>query len=225
MIIKGMNIEKYVGYELEGFNCEFEEKKCIKERYFIYAVQDDKNIVIELYETETECCSGWTTAYYGNMYVKIVKNFGSIGYIPKNGTIEVPDIDMKLIDKETGEYTEEEFVNDVFVYKEDGGDEYYPVGSAYVKTDLFKKTARAKEKRPVWIFKGESCSGKSYLSHLIDNKSVYETDSNESLPETIYDDIIVLGNKYKFTIDEIKSKVFEKDDTEFIVVDFSICNN
>ena len=64
---------------------------------------------------------------------------------------------------------------------------------------MFVPNGRAKTKRPVWIFKGDSSSGKSYLSHLT-QKKVYETDSNSKLPIKITEDIIVLGNKYIFTI-------------------------
>lgn len=82
------------------------------------------------------------------------------------------------------------------------------------------KSIRIKEKRPVWIFKGGSGLGKSYISSFCrDFKNIYETDCSESLPDVIYSDIIVLGNKYKFSEDEIKLRLF--GECEVIIVDFN----
>lgn len=91
-----------------------------------------------------------------------------------------------------------------------------------VHLDQFDKSPRAKSSRPIWIFKGKSGSGKSYLAHILSsdpNMSVYETDSCGTLPDIINHNIIVLGNKYKFTIEEIKSKFI--DSYELQIVDFS----
>ena len=72
------------------------------------------------------------------------------------------------------------------------------------------------DKRPVWIFKGNSGLGKSYLAGIIANsnrvKAVYETDAHKEL------DTIVVGNKYKHSLEEIESKI--KGEHEIIYVDF-----
>ena len=78
------------------------------------------------------------------------------------------------------------------------------------------------DKRPVWIFKGDSGLGKSYIAGIIANsdraKTVYETDAHEEL-DTIEADIIVVGNKYEHSFEEIESKI--KGEHEIIYVDFS----
>lgn len=78
------------------------------------------------------------------------------------------------------------------------------------------------DKRPVWIFKGDSGLGKSYIAGIIANsdrvKTVYETDAHEKL-DTIEADIIVVGNKYEHSFEEIESKI--KGEHEIIYVDFS----
>ena len=60
--------------------------------------------------------------------------------------------------------------------------------------------------------------GKSFLSHKT-GLTVYETDCNESLPVQITEDIIVIGNKYSFTVNEVVDKLF--GDNEIILVDFT----
>ena len=49
-------------------------------------------------------------------------------------------------------------------------------------------------------------------------KTVYETDAHEKL-DTIEADIIVVGNKYNHSLEEIESKI--KGEHEIIYVDFS----
>ena len=87
--------------------------------------------------------------------------------------------------------------------------------------DLFEPIVRAKEKRPVWIFKGESGLGKSYLAGIIENsnrmKTVYETDAHEELTY-INEDIVVVGNKYDHSMDEILAKI--QGEHEVIFVNF-----
>jgi hypothetical protein len=74
--------------------------------------------------------------------------------------------------------------------------------------DLFEKTIRAKDKRRVYIFVGESGIGKSYLAHKLQNVEIYETDCNDTLPNEIVEDVIVLGNKYDYTVQDIVSRIF-----------------
>lgn len=112
--------------------------------------------------------------------------------------------------------------NEIFSVSHDDECGYYPSGDITLNEDLFKATIRNKEKRPVWIFKGDSALGKSYLAGIIANsgrmKLVYETDAHEKL-EDIDADIIVVGNKYQYSIEEIEQKI--KGEHETIVVDFS----
>lgn len=85
-----------------------------------------------------------------------------------------------------------------------------------VNMELFKETIRAKNLRPVWIFKGKSNSGKSFLASKLNDLEVYETDSNDNLPTSITASIVVLGNKYNYSIDDIKSKLFGEVEVQIV---------
>lgn len=132
--------------------------------------------------------------------VRRVSNFGGFTYVPKH--------ELHVEEKRNGLISDENIL--------------WSIPKQTLDINLFKKTIRAKDKRPVWIFKGDSNSGKSFLSHLVIGKSVYETDSSSILKEIITEDIIVLGNKYKFSIEEIENKIFGEH--ESIIVDFTIQN-
>ena len=81
------------------------------------------------------------------------------------------------------------------------------------------ESPRIKEHRPVYIFNGPSGLGKSYIASFLSNlKNIYETDSSDTLPSTIDADIIVLGNKYHFSKDDIISRL--PKNSEIIFVDF-----
>ena len=112
--------------------------------------------------------------------------------------------------------------NNVFSLSYDGGDSYYPMGGTNIDFSLFEKTKRAFSKRPVWIMRGESGTGKSTLAGLL-GKTVYETDSakNGELPDDILADVIVVGNKWA-NINEttIIDHLYEPDDCEIIFVNF-----
>lgn len=72
-----------------------------------------------------------------------------------------------------------------------------------VDFDKLRSTNRGFDKVPLWIFKGASSLGKSFLAHNIRGLKIFETDSSSTLPDIITDDIVVLGNKYPHTIDDI----------------------
>lgn len=212
--IKGLRLEKYIttGEYSDG---NYEDAETIEEdRYVLYCIGDyNYKYEVTLWNSYSECYSGWCGASYGNIDIKEVEEFANITHTPiKELSFEI-DVDNKDI---------YELNNDIFSYSDDGGDNYYPCGNVIFNIELFKETNRIKSKRPVWIFKGESNIGKSYLGYKINKDefmTVYETDSNENLPNIITQDVIVLGNKYKFTIEDINSKVF--GDHELIIVDFN----
>ena len=229
MRIVGMNIEQYVGqgckesedpYDYEYFSED-------KERHVLYGIQSNgQKIKITLSAYEDQCYSGYCLSNYAEIDIEEVECFDKFSYIPKE-LLEIDDLiyaydeDGELIMDDrynnSGWYDGIYIENKVFVFDENGGDEYYPNGSYSVDMDLFTRTPRTKSIRPVWIFKGESNTGKSYLSHLTD-KDVYETDSSDKLPNSITEDIIVLGNKYKFTVEQIEERIFGKHET--IIVNF-----
>lgn len=210
MKIIGLRIEKYIDKEVSGHNCDFEYKDAEFEKHIICGVlSDNRKVEIELSRSEGECGSGWSTASWGNIKVTEVKKFNGYTHIPKE-LLNIDDIQPNF-DGDTS--------NDVFSVDCDGGDNYYPSGGYDVKMELFKETERAKNLRPVWIFKGKSNSGKSFLASKLTELEVYETDSNEVLPDSIVASVIVLGNKYDFTIDAIKEKLF--GEVEINIVDFN----
>lgn len=89
--------------------------------------------------------------------------------------------------------------------------------------EMFEKTPRMMEKRPVWIFAGGSGFGKSTIGRFLElqGKVVYETDSDQRLPNVIMADVIVAGNRNKsLTIDDICSRLPEG--VEPIFVEFSL---
>lgn len=207
MKIIGLRIEKYIDKEISGHNCDFEFKDAEFEKHIICGILDDnRKVEIELSHSEGECYSGWTTASWGHIKVTEVKKFNGYTFIPKQPLV-VDDIEPNF---------DGDISNEVFSVDIDGGDNYYPSGGYNVKMELFKETIRSKNLRPVWIFKGKSNSGKSFLASKLSELDVYETDSNETLPESIVSSVIVLGNKYDFTLEDVKNKIFGEADIQVV---------
>lgn len=209
MKIIGLRIEKYIDKEISGHNCDFEYKNTEFEKHIICGVlEDNRKVEIELSHSEGECGSGWTTASWGNIKVTEVKKFNGYTFIPKE-ILTIEDVEPKI---------DGDISNNVFSVDCDGGDNYYPFGGYNVNMELFKETIRNKNLRPVWIFKGKSNSGKSFLASKLNELDVYETDSNKALPESIVASVIVIGNKYDFNLEDVKSKIF--GEAEIQAVDF-----
>ncbi len=232
MKIVGLRIEKYIDKAVSGHNCDFEYHDAEFEKHIICGVlSDNRKVEIELSHSEGECGSGWTTASWGHIKVTEVKRFNGYTHIPKE-PIEIDDyLPTKDLDvlremalrqgsniRPLKGIFENDTDNKVFSISEYGGDNYYPSGGYSVNMELFKETVRAKNLRPVWIFKGKSNSGKSFLASKLNDLEVYETDSNEELPTSITASIIVLGNKYNYSIDDIKPKLF--GEVEIQIVEF-----
>ncbi len=132
--------------------------------------------------------------------LKEVKMFSGISYVTK----EIVEIEF--------DPNEKQYDNSFF--KTDGN-------RIQIKYDYLISTARKKEKRPVWIMMGKSALGKSYLSSMLVNGSdltKYETDMSPELPDEICEDLIVVGNKYKFSLKEIKAKI--RGEYEPVIITF-----
>lgn len=172
---------------------------------------------VSLWTEYGDCPSGWCSASWGRCEVRLVDSFIGSTHKP------IKDLSFE-IETEEGEYGDilDNVKNDIFYADGDGGDHWYPNGDVGITEELFTATNRAMDKRPVWIFKGDSGLGKSYIAGIIANsdraKIVYETDSHEEL-DSIEADIIVVGNKYNHSLEEIESKI--KSEHEIIYVDFS----
>jgi hypothetical protein len=229
--IVGLRIEHYIGKAVVQNRYNFEYHDAEFKRHVLCCRYHGDGIEITLRRSEGECYSGYTTASFGHIKVKQVSRFGSYGYVPKE------EMFLEYPFKNIMEYESIHYKNNVFEYSNDGGDKWYPQGSYSVNMDLFKKTIRAKDKRMIWIFQGDSGSGKSYLStHLSGNGgndgndinddndepfTSFETDSYNILPDNIplKCNIIVLGNKYNHTKGDIISRI--QGEYELLIVSFT----
>lgn len=209
MLIVGLRTEKYIDTEVSGHNCNFVYTKAEFTKHILCGVNDDgSKVEITLHRTEGECGSGWTTASFGHITVTNVSKFNGFTHVPVK-MLEIPDFNVES----------DEIDNEIFSMSSYGGDNYYPSGYYSVNMDLFIECpGRVKEKRPVWIFQGNSGTGKSFLASRLNSMNIYETDTSETLPEIIDASVVVLGNKYQFSIEDVKSKLF--GDVEVTVVTF-----
>ena len=233
--IYGLAVEKYIDVQCYGHNCDFEYSPEVFERYIVLAREAEcpkhcssAYVKIELSESSGECGSGWTTASWGHARTDVAyerinypmthKPKGDIfvtlhrDYYSAYGSWYLPDAD----DYDEDDYNE----NHVVSYSSCGGDGYYPCGGIYVDLTQFEELPRAMDKRPVWIFKGESGLGKSSIGVHLEGLTVFETDSVDELPEEITDDVIVLGNRSKWTVEDVKKHIFDVENTNVITCTF-----
>ena len=199
----GLSVELYMGTTYEGSNLDFTPVEVEKSKHILSFLSSlGKKYEIHLWETDGICYSGWTQASWGEMEVKEVEKFRPFTHIPKT--------QMRWPNIEYFSFRENGYLDlDLFSVHIDNGCQYYPSGWYSVNMDFFKETSRVKHKRPVWIFKGPSAVGKSYLANHLQDITVYETDSQCYLPNTITASVIVLGNKYDYTVKEVKKRLPE----------------
>lgn len=219
--IVGLLVKKIINDDCEGHNCDFTYGKIEDEEYVLmcediyhideYGKEYHNKYEITLRSEYGECGSGWTTASYGFADIKPVNNFRPWNYKPKQQII-LENISIK-------EMNYSYFSCEYFQWSYDGGDEYYPTGYVDVNLSCFEELPRNMKKRPVWIFKGYSGLGKTSLAIQLENEDVYDTDISSKLPECITESIVVLGNKYGHTLEDIKTRLF--GNPEIILVDFS----
>lgn len=214
--VMGLAVEKYV----ESYPASYISKagKCDSERYHLL-VRDIKNK--QKYEIIMEtslgiCGSGYCSASYGRFDIKKLDKNMPFSHTP----IETMFIEGFSIDPYTlgwkQEYTKGDaddfddldIVNNVFSISFAGMDPYYPSGYVRINMEKFAVLSRAMKKRPVWIINGPSGTGKSTLAGHIKGLSVFETDSVNKLPKEIDADVIVLGNRSKFTVNDITNRLF-----------------
>jgi hypothetical protein len=160
--------------------------------------------IITLPTDESECGSGWCTAYYGRFDFKQVTNFaGKTHRILKGTTLNL----QVRTQTESLDYVD----NDLLWFSEDGGDSYYPSGGYEINMALFEEIPMTNIKRPVHIFIGDSNTCKSTLAALT-GKEILETDYTgiNDLPKIITEDIIVVGNKFNINIEtDIIPRIFD----------------
>lgn len=170
------------------------------------------------------CGSGYCEATWYNLsVVEYIDNFG-----PMTHKAKFQRLKFEVHEKDPDEFymcDADGFSTNLFVVH-DNDDGYYPQGYVDVNEDLFEQLPRAMDRRPVYIFAGESGLGKSTIAMMLsrcgEDFTVYETDKNSKLPDMIYADAVVLGNKYCFDLKEIKERLF--DNPKVILVDFKAQN-
>lgn len=229
--VLGLAEEYYVE---DWVDCNGHSRKSdnVKYKFVVQDVNNKNTYMIELKSLNGSCGSGYCNATVGCLTIdKFDGKKIPFTHMPKSTMY----IEGFAIDPVTLEYSQEEtaksanekmwfhpvgdFVyNNVFYYNSLGSDSYYPSGSVGIEKDKFNKLERAMDKRPVWIIKGPSGSGKSSLARHLEGLSVFETDSVDKLPEVIYDDVVVLGNRSGFSVEDVKGRLFGEH--EAIVVSF-----
>jgi len=210
MEIIGLRIEKYIGREVSSRDEGTLHSEAEFEKHIICAIlSDNRKVEIELSSTQGECLSGYCAATWSDIKVTNVIRFRGYTHTTKNPLV-IEDILSGF---------EGYAKNQVFEIDTDGSDPYYPCGHYTVNMDLFVETIRHKSIRPVWIFTGKSNSGKSFISGHLKELQIYETDVSDVLPDNMVESVIVLGNKYNFTIEDVKQKLF--GEVEVIVVTFN----
>ena len=202
--IIGIRIEKYIGTTTQDHNCDFEEVPEELERVIIFLTKDKRKYKLTLYTETGQCYSGWTTASFGHADLIEVQNF-------ECGFTHVPNEHAEVENLSNNKY---------FGWDEDGGDEYYPSGGHHINMEYFVATGRQAEKPVIFIFTGPSAIGKSFIASKLKELEVYETDSSDTLNIPKTTNIVVLGGKYNYSIENIKEQ-FSTLPVEFRLVNFS----
>lgn len=229
----GMRVEEFVdegpsesSYDMEPISNTRYILCCITKSVWNNGYSRSDKMIINLSTSYGWCGSGYCTASWGMCSYSFVDDFGPITHKPKGGNVLINGLicdskEIKLNDSDWDICDEEEFETNVFSYSNCGLDTYYPDGSVSVNLDLFEELPRAMKKRPVWVFYGTSGLGKSTLGlYLKSNYTIFETDSCENLPAEIWADIVIIGNKWKHTFEDVSNRIAEKDKCEIIPVKF-----
>jgi hypothetical protein len=213
-------------------------------RYYIYlsAISDGYKQVYQLigYNSFQDCSSSYVLSSYGwlSEITPFNKPLPPLHYTLKNGVNSLVRLIERKPDFEDYEETFDYNPNPLDVYRLQNTDDivimscshsgsdtfgYYPEGYCLINSsiDVLVPSCRTKKKRPIYIFKGESGIGKSFIASHLDLLDTYETDLSQHIPDNISDyHVIVVGNKYPNQYTEIQS-LLKKHDIEIVNVDFT----
>ena len=164
------------------------------------------------YNNYGDCSSGYTSASWGGFTeVLPVDTIGTLHYTPTRPLVAEFGANV-LSEVGTGET--------IVSHDDDGGDSWYPAGSADFNRALFTETPRKVDRRKLYLFQGPSGVGKSYLAENSSLK-VYETDRSSDLPKDLADyDIVVIGNKHPFTPADFKP-LLKDAGVDVVIVSFA----
>lgn len=211
----------------EDLDINWEPEQNEHEIYSIFARMVDDHLramfKIKLYESYGPCGSGYCMASWGHMEITCFdpkhNPVGPLTHNPKKpiffeAKYDPSDFSFSSVDESEDNWDsweEVEKFGDVFSVSFNGGDSYYPRGGVWVNEDLFYKLPRAMGERPVWvwIFYGNSGLGKSTIAMNYEY-GVFETDSVDELPETIYANIVVFGNRSGFTVEDVIKHLYSE---------------
>lgn len=195
-LLVGASKMLYMGTSCSCDSMDFNYEPKQMEKVYLHLLQPttyDKYEVV-LWESEGECPSGWCYASWGHFSLNKVESFtNSPTYNCQPTLVDVAqtedNIDIETLDNvkiASASYC--------------GNDDYYPSGCYSFNESFFTVSPRAVNRMKVFVFKGPSAIGKSYLAkQFIESFKVYETDSSDVLPNDMSEyDVVVLGNKYKF---------------------------
>lgn len=221
-VVVGLRVEKYIGEAVSGHNCDFTYTPEERERDVLLMVRekDGQKLEVSLSTRDGECGSGWCTATYGESDVNEVALFACKTHTCKPFAVAVDlDHDFLIRNNEGVDIAE-------FSYY--GGCNYYPSGRGGANHNAFtiggvidEVAVREFKKRPVLVFHGDSNTCKSHIAALT-GKTVFETDAieNINLVEPITADIIVIGNRHGYDIDQVKWYIHDLENVNVIEVNF-----
>lgn len=207
-------MEKLIGLRINIIPCKFNQEyngETIKEYEFI--TKDSDGIILghKYVIEEGMCGSGYCSASWIHEKTETLKEVGSLHYLPK--------IDMEFNDS-TNHYNG----NDLYIIYENDCN-YYPSANIEIKFENWRWTERSKEKKPLYVFIGESGIGKSFIASNT-NLKVFESDSNVNSiyglnpNDYINYDIVVIGNKQLDIIKDLEYYLATVD-LEIIQVSFN----
>jgi hypothetical protein len=188
----------------------------------------DKFIEVTFSHEYGSCGSGYTYATWGDAYLKKVNSIKDIHLKP---IWAVENMIVFFRNNNTARYDDARFSMHLVMAPEKklmyhtgyGGDPYYPSGGSFFDESMFEKTERYTERMKVYILTGDSGLVKSYIGNMLsDNTGVYETDMYRELNGLLHTNVVVLGNKHGYTVDDIKARYRNvKEQIDFVIVNFT----
>jgi hypothetical protein len=204
IIIAGISETYYVGEKYDDSETNIDPKPAIRVAHVIYGFINDEKIAIHLDADDSIYHTSYLWYDFSirqNAYIKaeLVPNFKPFSYVPKYNVME---IDMPITIKDGNvEISATSIENDAFTFHDDEISEND--GHYEINYDMFVKTSYWLDGRVVWILENDAHQFADKLT-----TSPYNTDSTETLPDVIYDNVILIGPIYKHSVNDIVPRLF-----------------